>query len=142
LRKNHENSQLCASKSWNAGQKAEFKSPWYFIEALSAIYVKHGITPWNPQAYLALAGAVGVNWKSYCLDDGRVAAGESALISLIDADVEQTDECAWFPVPPTVDRQRHDWFEAPRRAVQALAQVLPRHAARGQRTAPATLTVR
>jgi hypothetical protein len=122
--------------------KAEFKSPWYFIEALSAIYVKHGITPWNPQAHLALAGAVGVNWKSYCLDDGRVAAGESALISLIDAGVEQADKRAWFPFPAPVDRQRPDGFKAPRRAVQSLLQVLHRHAARGQGAAPATPTVR
>jgi hypothetical protein len=62
--------------------KAEFKSPWYFIEALSAIYVKHGITPWNPQAHLALAGAVGVNWKALFGFRGDVGRAQATSASI------------------------------------------------------------
>src|SRR4051794_34577887 len=64
------------------------------------------------------------------------------LLWLADLGVEQTDKRTWPPFPAAVDRQHGGWFKASRRAMQTLAQVLPRHAARGQRAAPTGSSIR
>src|SRR4051812_23634171 len=61
---------------------------------------------------------------------------------LLDGGIEQADKRTWLSVSTPIDRQRRNWLEASRRAVQALAQVLHRSAARGQRAAPAVSFVR